>query len=73
MALVSITGYLGVAIYNDGKIYEGNFEANEKCGFGYEIYPNGNVYIGWFEKNKKHGIRSFYWFNLSNCVPSNHQ
>jgi hypothetical protein len=65
--------YSGIAIYQDGKVYEGMFANNEKHGFGYEIYPNCNVYIGDFEKNKKHGRGSFYWFTISSLSPANHE
>jgi hypothetical protein len=63
----------GIAIYQDGRVYEGQFANNEKAGFGYEIYPNCNVYVGDFEKNKKHGRGSFYWFTINNVVPTNHE
>jgi hypothetical protein len=65
--------YAGITIYQDGRIYEGQFSNNEKNGFGYEIYPNCNVYVGDFDKNKKHGRGSFYWFTVNNLAPTNHE
>lgn len=55
---------VGIAIYRSGKIYEGEFQNNEKSGHGVELYQNGNVYVGDFNQNKKHGKGSFFWFNM---------
>lgn len=57
--------FLGIAVYREGKVYEGNFHLNQKSGYGVEVYPNGNIYIGDYAQNKKHGKGSFLWFNLS--------
>ena len=59
---------LGIAVYRDGRIYEGQFYENQKSGYGCELYGNGNLYIGYFSQNKKHGKGSLYWFSL--CTPA---
>ena len=52
-------------MYKEGKIYEGEFNDNERNGMGIEIYSNGNLYLGDFVNNKKHGKGQFFWFNLN--------
>ena len=33
-------------IYNDGRVYEGQFENDRKHGIGIEIVKNGGIYEG---------------------------
>lgn len=43
-------------IYQNGRVYEGNWKQDLRHGTGYERYANGNWYRGNFETGKAHGI-----------------
>jgi hypothetical protein len=36
----------GIAIYNDGRVYEGDWNGDKRYGMGYEAFANGNVFRG---------------------------
>lgn len=42
--------------YPDGSIYDGNWEDNDKSGYGMYTYPNGDTYEGEWKDDQKHGI-----------------
>lgn len=46
MAEVPLSTIVGITVYQEGKIYEGTYDSNEKSGHGVEIYSNGNIYVG---------------------------
>ena len=46
---------LGVLVYESGRIYEGEWEANKRHGRGYEMFANGNMYHGSYKEGKAHG------------------
>ena len=46
---------LGVMIYKNGRIYEGNWKDDQREGKGLEKYSNNNKYEGDFSKGKAHG------------------
>jgi hypothetical protein len=37
---------LGVLIYGNGRVYEGEWQQEKINGRGFELYPNGSKYIG---------------------------
>jgi hypothetical protein len=39
--------------YNDGRIYEGSWKNDYRCGKGAEYFNNGNFYLGDFERGKR--------------------
>jgi len=41
--------------YTNGRLYEGEWENDQRHGRGYERYPNGNIYQGEFQYGKAHG------------------
>jgi hypothetical protein len=49
--------------YNSGRVYEGQWEDDIRCGKGYERYPNNNSYIGEFKKSKPWGKGVYRWSN----------
>ena len=34
--------------YQNGRVYEGEWENDTRHGRGFELYPNGNIYLGEF-------------------------
>lgn len=45
----------GKYISHDGVTYEGNWENDQKNGFGVIKFPGGNMYEGYFLNGKFHG------------------
>ncbi len=43
-------------IYQNGRVYEGNWMNDLRWGSGYERYSSGNWYRGNFENGKAHGV-----------------
>ncbi len=39
----------GVMVYNNGRVYEGEWMSDKRHGSGYERYSNGNKYEGQYE------------------------
>jgi hypothetical protein len=37
---------MGVMVYGNGRLYEGEWWEDQRHGKGYEVYPNGNNYDG---------------------------
>ena len=52
---------LGVLIYQSGRVFEGEWQAEKRHGRGFELYTNGSKYIGMFEENKAHGKGVYTW------------
>lgn len=50
-------------LYNDGRIYEGNWMSDYKYGEGYEKFANQCVYQGEFINGKPEGIGRYSWPN----------
>ena len=46
---------LGVLVYNNGRVYEGEWEKNKRNGRGYEVFSNGNIYHGNYSVGRAHG------------------
>lgn len=49
--------------YNNGDIYEGQFEKGFRDGFGKMNYKNGDIYIGRWTLGKPHGYGKMYYNN----------
>ena len=54
---------IGVAIWEDGELYEGEFKNSVKEGFGLYRWIDGTSYIGQFKKNKISGIGKMSFSN----------
>ncbi|XP_058476758.1 radial spoke head 10 homolog B [Solea solea] len=56
----------GVMYFNEDKTswYKGDWEKNNRVGYGVRRYPSGNVYFGEWKDNLKHGEGSMKWLNL---------
>ena len=48
------SGY-GVIVYENGRVYEGQWENDKRHGHGYEIFPDKNTYHGWYSNGKAEG------------------
>ena len=47
----------------DGDIYEGQFTADKRNGYGRYIFPNGNYYVGQFKDDNYEGYGKFVKYN----------
>eukprot|EP00915_Cephaloidophora_sp_WS-2016_P006194 GHVH01008167.1.p1 GENE.GHVH01008167.1~~GHVH01008167.1.p1 ORF type:complete len:618 (+),score=109.95 GHVH01008167.1:227-2080(+) len=46
-------------LYSNGDVYEGEFTANQKHGFGMYFYRNGDTYVGEWRHNKRQVVGTF--------------
>lgn len=48
----------GVGIYkwNDGRVYKGGYQADQKEGYGIYKWPDGRTYQGYWADGKQHGL-----------------
>ena len=53
-------GYFDFRIIED-TIYAGNYEKNQKNGFGYLYWDNGSLYEGYFNNNEHEGLGKMIW------------
>lgn len=53
----------GILIYNNGRIYEGDFVNNTPDGKATETYPNKDKYVGQFSRGYKNGKGTYYYAN----------
>lgn len=53
----------GVIVYDTGRIYEGQWDADKRHGRGYELFSNGNVYQGEYANGKADGKGAYTWQN----------
>lgn len=51
----------GVMKYQNGRVYEGEWDKDQRHGRGFEKYPNKNIYIGEFKEGKAHGSGKYEW------------
>jgi hypothetical protein len=56
-------GY-GIYHYENGDVYEGEWDNNDKSGLGEYIYSDGSVYRGEWLKDKKHGKGTLFAHSL---------
>lgn len=67
----SYTGYLvngqrhgqGTLYWDDGAVYEGNWNYGVRDGYGKMTFANGDVYEGPYVDGKRHGQGTFRWVN----------
>jgi hypothetical protein len=55
-------GY-GVAIYDSGSIYKGEWKDNLKHGYGVYTWKDGESYDGFYVENKREGLGTYRWKN----------
>lgn len=55
--------FLGLLIYVNGRVYEGQFSNDLKDGYGNELFPNKNRYEGYYSEGKPEGT-----ILLKNCL-----
>lgn len=53
----------GVAIFENGNRYEGNFSHNKRSGFGKAINKNGDGYEGQWKNDRFNGKGTYTWKN----------
>ncbi|HLP33975.1 MAG TPA: hypothetical protein VK202_10900 [Bacteroidia bacterium] len=53
----------GVAIFENGNRYEGNFSHNKRSGFGKAINKNGDGYQGQWKNDRFNGKGTYTWKN----------
>ena len=54
---------LGVLVYENGRVYEGEWRKNKRDGRGYEVFASGNSYHGTYEAGKPNGKGVYQWQN----------
>eukprot|EP00347_Sterkiella_histriomuscorum_P019256 403342342 len=54
---------LGIMVYDNGRIYEGQWQNDRRHGKGFEKYSNQNTYEGDFCRGKAHGYGVYKWKN----------
>ena len=54
---------LGVLVYQNGRVYEGEWIENKRHGRGYELFSTGNSYHGTYEGGKANGKGVYQWKN----------
>ena len=42
----------GVIVYDNGRVYEGTWQADKRDGRGFELYVNGHTYTGEYKNGK---------------------
>lgn len=47
--------YLGIVVFQDGRLYEGKLENNVRQGEGLYVQSDGSWYFGEFSNDKKDG------------------
>ena len=50
-------------IYDNGRVYEGEWKNDIKEGKGYEKYSSGNIYLGQHVMGKPEGMGKYFWIN----------
>lgn len=50
---------VGVYFWADGRIYEGEYHNDKKCGYGLYSWTDGRRYEGWWNKGKQHGLGTY--------------
>lgn len=50
-------------LYDNGRLYEGEWQNDKKFGRGFELNPNGNRYEGYFINGKCEGYGTYIWYN----------
>jgi hypothetical protein len=48
----------GKAKYENGAVFEGEFEADKRQGWGTQVFPDESVYVGEWAEDKMTGLPS---------------
>lgn len=51
--------------WDNGTIYQGEFQNKARGGYGYYLFENGDIYVGEWQNNKRHGYGVYYFSNHS--------
>ncbi len=50
-------------LYNNERVYEGQWQRDLKHGQGFEKFPNGCIYEGQYANGKPEGVGRYVWNN----------
>lgn len=50
---------MGIYIWNDGRMYQGEYKDDKKHGFGIYTWADRRSYEGYWFKGKQHGIGTY--------------
>ena len=50
---------MGIYIWNDGRVYSGQYKDDKKHGFGVYTWADGRCYEGFWYKGKQHGLGTY--------------
>lgn len=50
---------VGAYIWNDGRIYEGEYRDDKKHGYGVYKWADGRKYSGYWCRGKQHGLGTY--------------
>ena len=53
----------GVIVYDNGRVYEGTWQADKRDGRGFELYVSGHTYTGEYKDGKANGKGVYAWVN----------
>lgn len=51
---------MGIYIWNDGRVYQGQYKDDKKHGFGIYTWADGRCYEGYWYRGKQHGVGTYY-------------
>ena len=51
---------MGIYIWNDGRMYQGQYKDDKKHGFGVYTWADRRSYEGYWHKGKQHGIGTYH-------------
>ena len=51
---------IGIYIWNDGRMYQGQYKDDKKHGFGVYTWADGRCYEGYWYRGKQHGLGTYY-------------
>ena len=50
---------VGIYMWNDGRIYEGEYKDDKKHGYGVYKWADGRKYTGYWSRGKQHGLGKY--------------
>jgi hypothetical protein len=51
---------MGVYIWNDGRMYQGQYKDDKKHGYGVYTWADGRCYEGYWYRGKQHGLGTYF-------------